>query len=529
MKIRILAVGKLKNSPLLDQFDEYVKRMNWERLFSLCLLWSLLSFTKLGVACQTIPELTDSAEPVTIKVANNYFQVPEKYLTEPFSRVSGEKDAIEFYEVPLNQAQAPVTFSIWRTTGTVFGKDTMFKDLPHFNDDIVVRIDSYGLGDRTREAIAYLKTISSQEPPKGWEEDTRLATTLGAGQSPCSNNTRRDMEQLHPSSADILKGVLHKNEGIRLAAAQAVLTSDFLNDHEIRLRLERLSTSDNSSSVRWAAIMSLGRIAQNDPSVVSPLIKIMLSDKDPYIRNSAPSVLADAGPAFIEQVIPLIPSSDTGARQSIGGALAWFIIKEVRKDHLESYSQLSPSAKTALGGIVDILRTTSDTQVRLALIGLLENSGEAVASPAYIGVLKTICEDPHLMPSCSSALSALGAGAENIPILMKRLEQSSDTHEIKSLISSIGAFKAAAKDAVPLLVKYVSYRKDVAIKSQNDETVRWAAIYALEEININTPEVVAALTSAVANEEGNTKAQAETALHEISCYRIPFTGHYVCP
>jgi 23S rRNA (pseudouridine1915-N3)-methyltransferase len=30
MKIRILAVGKLKNSPLLDQFDEYVKRMNWK-------------------------------------------------------------------------------------------------------------------------------------------------------------------------------------------------------------------------------------------------------------------------------------------------------------------------------------------------------------------------------------------------------------------------------------------------------------------------------------------------------------------
>jgi 23S rRNA (pseudouridine1915-N3)-methyltransferase len=30
MKIRILAVGKLKNSPLLEQFDEYVKRMNWK-------------------------------------------------------------------------------------------------------------------------------------------------------------------------------------------------------------------------------------------------------------------------------------------------------------------------------------------------------------------------------------------------------------------------------------------------------------------------------------------------------------------
>ena len=33
MKIRVLAVGKLKNSPLLDQFDEYVKRMNWKTTF----------------------------------------------------------------------------------------------------------------------------------------------------------------------------------------------------------------------------------------------------------------------------------------------------------------------------------------------------------------------------------------------------------------------------------------------------------------------------------------------------------------
>jgi len=29
MKIRIIAVGKLKNSPLLDLCDEYVKRMKW--------------------------------------------------------------------------------------------------------------------------------------------------------------------------------------------------------------------------------------------------------------------------------------------------------------------------------------------------------------------------------------------------------------------------------------------------------------------------------------------------------------------
>jgi len=30
MKIKIIAVGKLKNSPLLDQCDEYIKRMNWK-------------------------------------------------------------------------------------------------------------------------------------------------------------------------------------------------------------------------------------------------------------------------------------------------------------------------------------------------------------------------------------------------------------------------------------------------------------------------------------------------------------------
>lgn len=30
MKIRILAVGKMKNSPLLDQLEEYLKRMNWK-------------------------------------------------------------------------------------------------------------------------------------------------------------------------------------------------------------------------------------------------------------------------------------------------------------------------------------------------------------------------------------------------------------------------------------------------------------------------------------------------------------------
>ena len=30
MKIRILTVGKMKNSPLLDQLEEYLKRMNWK-------------------------------------------------------------------------------------------------------------------------------------------------------------------------------------------------------------------------------------------------------------------------------------------------------------------------------------------------------------------------------------------------------------------------------------------------------------------------------------------------------------------
>lgn len=30
MKIRIIAVGKLKNSPLLDMCDEYVKRIGWK-------------------------------------------------------------------------------------------------------------------------------------------------------------------------------------------------------------------------------------------------------------------------------------------------------------------------------------------------------------------------------------------------------------------------------------------------------------------------------------------------------------------
>jgi SOS-response transcriptional repressor LexA len=30
MKIRIIAVGKLKNSPLLDLCEEYIKRMSWK-------------------------------------------------------------------------------------------------------------------------------------------------------------------------------------------------------------------------------------------------------------------------------------------------------------------------------------------------------------------------------------------------------------------------------------------------------------------------------------------------------------------
>ncbi|TAL35137.1 MAG: 23S rRNA (pseudouridine(1915)-N(3))-methyltransferase RlmH [Alphaproteobacteria bacterium] len=30
MKIRIIAVGKMKKSPLLDQLEEYLKRMNWK-------------------------------------------------------------------------------------------------------------------------------------------------------------------------------------------------------------------------------------------------------------------------------------------------------------------------------------------------------------------------------------------------------------------------------------------------------------------------------------------------------------------
>lgn len=30
MKIRIIAVGRLKNSPLLDACQEYIKRMNWQ-------------------------------------------------------------------------------------------------------------------------------------------------------------------------------------------------------------------------------------------------------------------------------------------------------------------------------------------------------------------------------------------------------------------------------------------------------------------------------------------------------------------
>lgn len=452
-----------------------------------------------GMACSPRDIPTDSMEPVTVKIANTYFQIPEKYIPFYFFRVPKEVAFISVQGVVLTENEKPVSFFILKNDGE--NKGTAF------NDEIVIRA-SKGI-----DVEGYLRTISSQTPPASWEEDSRLAASLVSDSTPCSS---LGVIAKNPDYSDVLKGAAHRNQEIRVAAAGALANDSFKDKEGRKELLITLVREDNSPHVRDVAVRSIGKLARSDASLIPVLIDVMLKDDNYFVSYEASNVLPETGAESVLQLVAAIPRSDNSKKQYIGRALARFINNEVSSRNLTSFSQLSDAANIALNGVVEILNSSQDHLTRLSITNPLLNSKRTVASEAYIKALNKIIaeDDPTSIRSAARALAEVGMGAENVSTLVKRLEASTDAGVMTSLMGAIGAFKGQAKEAIPLLAKLTAYGRGTP-EEGNTGIVRWSAIVQLQEIGIPTPEAIGALETAVIKEEKNNKAQAINALKRL--------------
>ncbi|MBU0799798.1 MAG: hypothetical protein KKA05_02220, partial [Alphaproteobacteria bacterium] len=150
---------------------------------------------KIAEACTIFPETGTSDTPVTIKVGETYFQIPEKYLYT-FKAVPAERSSITL-KTP-HQSYVSLIKKGERGCG----------DSPHTS--ISESVDFCG---QDGEVFAKLKASAKDTPPSTWERDLELANKFYLGKSPCGDETPLSWKDTYTekdvTKKDISDGLKH--------------------------------------------------------------------------------------------------------------------------------------------------------------------------------------------------------------------------------------------------------------------------------------------------------------------------------
>jgi HEAT repeat protein len=305
----------------------------------------------------------------------------------------------------------------------------------------------------------------------------------------------------------LLEKLQHESSSVRWRAANTLGKLDSASQTVVNVLLEKLQ--DEDSHVRFSAANTLGRLGSASQTVVSVLLE-KLQDENSHVRSSAASALSNLGNAsqtVVSVFLERLQDEDSHVRSSAASALVnWCtdseqVVQKLVELLKDQVSGVRSSAARALGKLGD----TSDEQVVQKLLELLKDQVSEVRS------------------SAARALGELG-DTSNEQVVQKLLELLKDqVSEVRS--SAARALGELGDTSEPVLQGIVSLLKDEDYLTQQNQDreenflrqqLQTSAAYVLGELGQDSETIFQELVLLLSSQDASIRCNTAYALGELA-------------
>ncbi|MBL8713895.1 MAG: hypothetical protein JNM12_13430 [Alphaproteobacteria bacterium] len=377
-----------------------------------------------------------SEEPVTIKIADTYFEIPEKLIA--YGSPPAEVESIELYlEVPPDQCQIHLM-----SRSLARSRNYPENEVPNLTKD--TNFLPFAPCWKNEAVPKYLLTIASNEPPATWEDDLKLWANL-TGPSINGENACGQLQDYSAGAivtnlfehlahwistkvtyteANVLTGLQHRNVVFRQRAMQIVTSEGFKSDR-IKVALVKIAQSDIDLDLRSEATQILGSLSVDDKLVISTLRELAKNTSSKQGQTRAVLELAKVDPDFVEFIVPLIPSAAPELTRAISSGLARVVEVDYQKNRPTSYDQFSSNSKRAIQAEMQMLFAGKDLATQYYILKNFQSYKRLIITPEYIALLNELAlhNDLKMIEMAVNALESLGLKPDNTPQVISHLEE----------------------------------------------------------------------------------------------------------
>jgi len=268
------------------------------RLFFILAFFVAGMFPLPALACFVAITPVNSQVPVSVKVGDTYFRIPESFVNRLFLRAPAIRDTLVIDNFHFQAAgQKTVNrLQIKIVKKKSFKEDNVVTELP-LNQDTIIYV--YDRDVDIDQVGGYLKAISSKDKPVDWDEDIRLSDLFEAPIDPCKSvqdrvNSNETKDREYIPDGDVLSALRHKNDAIRAKGFAHVAHMTSPSQEVFSLSLAA-AEKDISWPVRSAAIRSVvGWVKQNPNAkelAIERLTIIAENDVENNVRRAAKKAL----------------------------------------------------------------------------------------------------------------------------------------------------------------------------------------------------------------------------------------------
>ncbi len=358
---------------------------------NIILVFILVFLAKYGFACLPDSTPTESITPVTIKIADTYFQIPEKYIQHLFMRAPKEQEAIWIY-IPLKDVIKNISKDSFDNSGAIFifdsgNKNSEEKDIL-LNERVAMRIQTLARGTERIEILnkldKYVRSISSESVPETWKKDNKLSEELNLGTDPCLHfypKLQQTNKPKIPPSDTVIAALNHRNEAVIVGAMQYLELVFNNNNKEITKKILHLYQKSNSYNVKKATVRALFDISEYNKALISKLLQILKTEENMLIRGEIVRAISKFGGEDIFHKMSKLKKEEVYLYDEIiANSLIKKLQSEINEDNL-TYNELNDNTKKILDWLIVISQETNNPNVSSNILGVF---GELISSGAKL-------------------------------------------------------------------------------------------------------------------------------------------------
>lgn len=374
---------------------------------------AILAAPTIALTCKPARVITQNMEPVTIKIGNHFFDIPQAFFTYPNQRVPIEKNEV-YFRLPLNNittidkensTPSPIFYiQICKNSNdgcTQGAKKRLY-------DNIVTSITwPYGEYKDNIENIEkifnFLKSIGSKSEPINWQKDVDIVEKFKLHKGPCDesflspiNKKFSNLFNTTISYKDFLYGINNKNDTIRHTFARRAKNIEEEGKIRVTNDLYNRIDKEKSYSVKIAIIDSLiYLIDSNNDIVINKIIDVMLNDKNIFVRRTIARNIIRLNNKIVLHLLTHI--KEEGEEQHyfiISTALSNIIDNEILNKSIGDYKNFSKNSKIALGAIIKILKLSKSHENKINILNELSNLKGDRAPKEFIEIRNIILNSP---------------------------------------------------------------------------------------------------------------------------------------